>query len=81
MEPADVPNQKVADIGCAMTLILTHGADGLTLGLRVQLVDSLASDNSFSHAIADTSTMTGEMMASTGLSQEQGPPRDPPLLL
>lgn len=50
MEPADVPNQKVADIGCAMTLILTHGAEGLTLGLRVRLVDGLAYDNSFSHA-------------------------------
>lgn len=50
MEPADVPNQKAADIGCSMTLILTHGAEGLTLGLRVQLVDGLGYDNSFSHA-------------------------------
>lgn len=43
MEPADVPNQKIEDIGCAMTLILT-------LGLQVRLVDGLAYDNSFSHA-------------------------------
>lgn len=69
MEPADVPNQKVVDTGCSMTLILTYGTKGLTLGLRVQLVDGPAYDNSFSHATQTCPQRWLEMMG------QQGSPR------
>lgn len=69
MEPADVPNQKVVDTGCSMTLILTCGTKGLTLGLRVQLVDGLAYDNSFSHATQTCPQRWLEMMGQQGSSR------------